>query len=155
MHEWTSAKVGTDKKESTLDSLDVFETAAKSKDSESKASIETMNTNKQIIIERTVTKHETMEVISSSVHQMTELRDPQKVTKTSSEKHQTVTKTSSEQQHLSKTTTEIPSDAEIDKQISDFVQSTTEEEAKTLLEQISNSHSMLYFSIFSVCFVLL
>ena len=150
MHESTS-KVGTDKKESTLDTLDVFETAAKSKGSEeSKASIETMNTNKQIIIERTVTKHETMEVISSSVHQMTEERGfQQNVTKKSSEKYQTVTKTSSEQQqHLSKTTTEIPTDAEIEKQISDFVQSTTEEEAKTLLEQISTSHSVLFFHFF-------
>ena len=132
--------------------------------------------SKKVVIERTVTKHETMEVISSSVHQISE----QKVAKSSSEKQEKVSEILSKQQHhssqklvtnssksehhscqkvvsntskseqeqhvIAKTKSEIPSNSEIEKQIDDFVSSTSEEEAKALLEQISASNSK--FSIF-------
>ena len=157
VQDWTTSKVGNDKKESPTKTHDTLVTAVKSKPSESIPEFEANNMSKQtkqenkqskqIIVERTVTHHETMEVISSSVHQISQQH--QKVTKTSSEKHQKVTKTSSEQQqHVSKSEYEIPPDAEIEKQIDDFVKSTTEEEAKALLEQISASQSVLFFLLF-------
>merc|ERR1719458_1026776 len=105
--------------------------------------------SKQVIIEkRTVTKHETMEVVSSSSSSVQVSSEKfQKVAKSSSEKHENlteissnkkVTNTTSKSEHfVSKTRSEIPSDATIEEQINDFVKSTTEEEAKTLLEQIS------------------
>ena len=112
--------------------------------------------SKHVIIERTVTKHETMEVVSSSSSvQVSEKL--QKVAKSSSDKHESLTEISSnkkvtnttsksEQQHfVSKTRSEIPSDSTIEEQIDDFVKSTTEEEAKALLEQISASHSAFIF----------
>ena len=158
VQDWTTSKVGNDKKESPTKTHDTLVTAVKSKPSESIPEFEANNMSKQtkqenkpskqIIVERTVTHHETMEVISSSVHQISQQH--QKVTKTSSEKHQKVTKISSEQrQHVSKSEYEIPPDAEIEKQIDDFVKSTTEEEAKALLEQISASQSVLFFLFFA------
>ena len=157
VQDWTTSKVGNDKKESPTKTHDTIVTAVKSKPSESipefqandmsKQTKQENKQSKQIIVERTVTHHETMEVISSSVHQISQQH--QKVTKTSSEKHQKVTKTSSEQQqHVSKSRSDIPPDTEIEKQIDDFVKSTTEEEAKALLEQISASQSLLFFLIF-------
>lgn len=164
---WTSAsKIGTDTKESTfitaLDSShDTIDAGVEFENSESKSKVETsMNQqkSKHVTIERTVTKHETMEVVSSSsvqVHQVSEKL--QKVAKSSSEKHETVTEISSnkkvtnttskseQQHHVSKTRSEIPSDSTIEEQIDNFVKSTTEEEAKALLEQISASHSAFIF----------
>ena len=108
--------------------------------------------SKQVIIERTVTKHETMEVVSSSSSSVQVSSEKfQKVAKSSSEKHESlmteissnkkVTNTTSKSEHqqhfVSKTRSEIPSDSTIEEQIDDFVKSTTEEEAKALLEQIS------------------
>ena len=112
--------------------------------------------SKQVIIERTVTKHETMEVVSSSSSSVQVTSEKlQKVAKSSSEKHEKlteissnkkVTNTTSKSEHfVSKTRSEIPSDATIEEQINDFVKSTTEEEAKALLEQISASHSVFIF----------
>ena len=168
MQNWTSAsKIGTDTKESTfitaLDSShDTIDAGVELENSESKSNVETsMNQqkSKHVVIERTVTKHETMEVISSSSSvQVSEKL--QKVAKSSSEKHESLTEISSnkkvtnttsksEQQHfVSKTRSEIPSDSTIEEQIDDFVKSTTEEEAKALLEQISQisaSHSAFIF----------
>ena len=115
--------------------------------------------SKHVIIERTVTKHETMEVVSSSSSSVQVSSEKlQKVAKSSSEKHENLTEISSNkkvtnttsksehQQHfVSKTRSEIPSDSTIEEQIDDFVKSTTEEEAKALLEQISASHSVFIF----------
>ena len=119
--------------------------------------------SKQVIIERTVTKHETMEVVSSSSSSSVQVTSEklQKNAKSSSEKHESFTEISSNkkvtnttsksehQQHfVSKTRSEIHSDSTIEEQIDDFVKSTTEEEAKTLLEQISQisaSHSAFIF----------
>ena len=119
--------------------------------------------SKQVIIERTVTKHETMEVVSSSSSSSVQvssekLQKVAKSAKSSSEKHEnlmteissnkkvTNTTSKSEQQHfVSKTRSEIHSDSTIEDQIDDFVKSTTEEEAKALLEQISASHSVFIF----------
>ena len=118
--------------------------------------------SKHVIIEqRTVTKHETMEVVSSSSSSVQvsseKLQKVTKSVKSSSEKHESLTEISSnkkvtnttsksEQQHfVSKTRSEIHSDSTIEDQIDDFVKSTTEEEAKALLEQISASHSVFIF----------
>ena len=119
--------------------------------------------SKHVIVEHTVTKHETMEVVSSSSSSVQVSSEKlQKVAKSSSEKHESlmteissnkkVTNTTSKSEHqqhfVSKTRSEIPSDSTIEEQIDDFVKSTTEEEAKTLLEQISQisaSHSAFIF----------
>ena len=108
--------------------------------------------SKHVIIEqRTVTKHETMEVVSSSSSSVQvsseKLQKVTKSVKSSSEKHESLTEissnkkvtntTSKSERFVSKTRSEIPSDATIEEQINDFVKSTTEEEAKALLEQIS------------------
>merc|ERR1711971_309641 len=91
----------------------------------------------------------TMEVVSSSSSSSSvqvSSEKLQKNAKSSSEKHESlmteissnkkVTNTTSKSEHqqhfVSKT-----SDSTIEEQINDFVKSTTEEEAKTLLEQIS------------------
>ena len=166
---WTNAsKIGTDTKESTfitaLDSShDTIDAGVELENSESKSKVETsMNQqkSKHVVIERTVTKHETMEVVSSSSSSVQVSEKLEKVAKSSSEKHESLTEISSnkkvtnttsksEQQHfVSKTRSEIPSDSTIEEQIDDFVKSTTEEEAKALLEQISQisaSHSAFIF----------
>ena len=168
MQNWTSAsKIGTDTKESpafitALDSShDTIDAGVEFENSESKSKVETsMNQqkSKHVVIERTVTKHETMEVVSSSSSSVQVSEKLQKVAKSSSEKHESLmteissnkkvtnTTSKSEQQHfVSKTRSEMPSDSTIEEQIDDFVKSTTEEEAKALLEQISASHSAFIF----------
>ena len=161
MQNWTSAsKIGTDHtKESTfitaLDSShDTIDAGVELENSESKSKVETsMNQQKSkhvIIEQRTVTKHETMEVVSSSTSSVQVSSEKlQKVAKSSSEKHESLTEISSNKK-VTNTTSKaeqhfVSSDSTIEEQINDFVKSTTEEEAKALLEQISASHSVFIF----------